>query len=416
MCGGLAVLMLFAVFLSGLGLSANNLAAAVSATQTIGNSTLTLSASSQSVTSGSSVNITWSATNISGYTTPPKCFGDGVSKCNTIAQHLTVKGGYDVVPGTVFQYNGTWYMITTENSTVNGNFLDMYQWMPAGTPSSNTTGCFGSGSACGSLYASMSFSGKAPGPPVVFITSTGVPVMGVTLTDNTGATAPNIPADIELIFKWIDSKSCFGDGTTCSNPSQQFTVGTGGKKGWGAPTFFTVAGQTYAFIGTDIKKWSSGSFVGTSIPSFGGGVISRGGSALGAETATLVSSPQTLSPSYPYTQPLLLVTYYASANNYTTSVYPWNPTLASGGCFGTTACWTALQTFSSQAILGHLSGAGGHYNATGQAGSVDYLELMRANAYPYNHHSYQWIPSLLCYGAAGGVQHKCQRQCDLRHE
>ena len=300
--GGLALLVLGAVYISGIGRSGGGaLTASVvcsngSCSDTINGSTLTISVNPGTVTPGSAATVTWSTTNITDLPASVSCFGSGGVNCTTYFQ--TIPSSYDTLGTGSFSVGGDTYLFAGTNapSTTNGNtylykwipslncfgkdtssacgtvfqplsgsvgsadyktftvglntyvavlykqnyvtlegtYVSVYLWMPAGTPISNTTGCLGNGTTCSTALSTVSVS-KLYTMDIFSIGSDTDLVVGAMGQSNS-------TVNIQL-FKWVPSQQCFGNGvSTCSAFQQIRSESVDGTK------VFTDSTGTYLAV------------------------------------------------------------------------------------------------------------------------------------------------------------------------
>jgi hypothetical protein len=415
--GGLALLVAVALVATDANLKDGRNAAA---TATFGGATLTISAASDAVTPGTATTITWSATGVTDLPSSVSCFGSGGTNCGTPFQTITPSSysPYALVP---FTADNKQFLLMGNGNSVSTHpqaSMQVFQWMPPGTPSSNTTGCFGTGAACGgtgiqtftsysnrfaesfavgsALYFAMFQQGPDSSQPLGAVTvykwmSAGTPssnTKGCIGNGTTCGTALNSTGNIvalsymdvfsingefymgavinsqnagnnTLVYKWITSKECFGDGTTCNNTLQTMTsrypaginaFAAGSNSYLLVSSFVTTTGNTSgcnnkAQIGYCLYKWmppntptasanpkgcfGNGTTCGTTIWEYSG-------------AGTVSSAIKTTSNDVIFSEPI-------TGTNY---VYKWmppgTPSSNTTGCIGSaTACGSTLTNFSS---------------------------------------------------------------------
>ncbi len=321
-------------------------------TVTIGSDTYLAMTQGVNVVTGDSAIYKWMpagtpASNTTG------CFGSG-SACGAVFQNILTQSANNYKAITI---SGSTYLIVTNEwngGSGSSSFAissPVYKWMPAGTPASNTTGCFGSGSACGAAYQSIGTYG------------------GIRLESFVGPDAAtylaisNAAGDTVTIYKWITSGAtgapCFGKVGACANS----TTGANTYQTISNAGFNTVASHWDIFsIGSDIYfampdagaaqspglyKWITSGPAGA--PCFGKDTASACGTEYQAIPALMQYGPWgTSSFTYGSDTFLFVGSNYGNTTN-PQGVYVWMP--APYSCFGNrSTCGTPYFTLSGYGV------------------------------------------------------------------
>ena len=323
---------------------------------------------------------------------PFVCLGNASATCGTSFQNIATHGASDWK--TFVIGSDSYLAVANQYSNTSGDVnSSIYKWMPAGTPSSNTTGCFGNGTTCGTSYQDIATHEATDWEE--FTIGSDI-YLGVTNEISGGNYATN-----SSIYKWQSSGTgCpsgggFGNGTTCGTAYQN--IATTGAVNW---KFFTVGSDKYLAvanhsnlvsgslvfnINSTIYKWQSS---GTGCPTGGGfGNGTTCGTALQniATQGALGWEPITIGSD----------TYFAVANNTSdgettdinSSIYKAIYTTCLGKDISS-SCGTPLQSLAPNTAMYDL-----HPFTIGSdtyLAGADYYD----SAFPI----YKWISSLGCLG------------------
>ena len=370
--GGVTLLMLFAVFLSSSNFELRHFglgAAVITATTTLGGSTLTISADSGTLAMGSSTNITWSATNIIDSPSSVSCFGKDEGSACGVALQSNLPDANHVETFTL----GT----DTFLSLIDANISYFYKW----TPSSS---CFGNGTTCATALSQISTTTAWAGARWSFTNIGGV-IFGANITTNGSSFTGTV------LYKWMPSSSCMGNGTACGIPFQHFNQPPPGGNNYGPynSVLFTIGANsyllnTYNAYGTNyMYKWlpaqncfGNGTICGDYLNEFQGFPAYN---TADADVFTIGSD-----------------TFLAYVNNYNypgstfyvhSYVYKW---MSGSSCFGNgTSCGAKINnllTVSGNAVKGF------------EVGGVGFLAVSNNQ---WNDYLYKWMPAQNCFGDGG---------------
>lgn len=434
--GGVAVLVLFAVFLSGSGLKISNLVAAAVCSNgggipcDFGNGTIAqFTIANTNLTEGQSTTITWAASpTVASSIKNIACFGDGASTCGGSVQSITHpgSGGFNKVVTYYNQYTGAWYLFAPD-STNPGN-VHIYKWMSSGTGCTAGVGGWGNDTACNSPYQTIGVSTNQGYGITPYAIDASTFVLAVEMYPNAGGNWTI------RIYRWTagGSANCpagggFGSGVNCTAGASLQTITTTANVAnnylYRAPAIATYSGTTVGMFGKELRQWfptatgaPNGCFSGTSANCTGTIKTPLAAEPYFMKAITFATSPTTFATSaVTIMQPLLAL---ANGTNGNLSLYPWNPTLPNNaggnGCYGWRACWEALPNttgFASDFVpfvnvstdYGMPVTIGFGLPIITADDGTESLAFGHADVSASNwvYTTYNWIPSVPCLGSNG---------------
>ncbi len=351
MCGGLAALMLFAVFVSAGGLDKFSLLAAA------GDPVLTIAPDAGSSASplpiGGSANIVWSTQNVSAPAST-YCFGNG-SACNTAYQSFLMTSKNDIATTTdgtnlwLVSQNVAYSAIVFQGDPVPVTGLSTYKWLSSQSCWGNSTS-----SVCGF-------------PQQNNIRVGGDMVIPFTIGTTRYIASLSFNGRTVTVFKWMTTgatgTACaggggWGNGTTCAATSTSYMMRIPSSAAMdNGSRFFAVGGNYYLQLGNALYKWSTG----TGCPS---------GGMWGTGTACTAYAPPPSTATSPAYQSITWadegtvttiagVPYLTGVNSQESGpsgqVFKWTttgsaPCTTSGGWGNGTTCGSTYQSFKTATL------------------------------------------------------------------